>query len=92
MRLTVEFLGLARRLAQTKESLVELEDQATFRDVLGHLASRFPSLSDSVIRRGTFDLVPSYMLNINGRRAVRDLDAPAEDGQRILLMFLEAGG
>ncbi|MBN1401283.1 MAG: MoaD/ThiS family protein [Anaerolineae bacterium] len=92
MRLTVEFLGLARRLTQTRESLVDLDDQATFRDVLRHLAARFPSLCESVIRRDSFDLVPSYMLNLNGRRAVRDLDMPAEDGQRLLLMFLEAGG
>jgi molybdopterin converting factor small subunit len=92
MRLTVEFLGLARRLTQTKESLVEIEDQATLRDVLRHLVAQFPSLCGSVIRCESFDLVPSYMLNINGRRAARDLDMPAEDGQRLLLMFLEAGG
>lgn len=92
MRLTVEFLGLSRRLAQTKESTVELPSQATYRDVLRHLASLFPSLCDSVIQCKTFGLAPTYMLNINGRRVVKDLDLPAQDGQRLLLMFLEAGG
>lgn len=92
MNLTVEFLGLSRRLAQAKESAVALPDRATFRDLLRQLADRFPALLDSVIVPNTYDLVSSYMLNINGRHAVKDLDAPAQDGQRILLMFVEAGG
>jgi len=49
MRLNVEFLGLSRRLAQTKEAAVELDDRATFRDVLRDLAVRFPALVGLVI-------------------------------------------
>lgn len=92
MRLTVEFLGLSRRLAQTKESLVEINDQATLRSVIRHLAGRFPALVGPVIVPDTFDLSPAYMLNINGRHVANDLDVPAKDNQRLLLMFLEAGG
>ena len=92
MNLTVEFLGLSRRLAQTKESLVTTHDQATLREVLADIASRFPALVGPVIVPETFDLVSSQMLNIDGRQVARDLDLPAQDGQRLLLMFLEAGG
>ena len=92
MKLSVEFLGLSRRLAQTERCLVTIHDQATLRDVIGHIASRFPALVGPVISPETFELTPSYMLNIEGRRAARDLDAPAQDGQRIILMFMEAGG
>ncbi len=92
MRLTVEFLGLARRLTQTKENLVEMDGQATFRDVLRHLSSRFPALVGPVLVSESFDLVSSYMINVDGRRVVHDLDAPAQDGQRLILMFVEAGG
>ena len=92
MKLRVEFLGLSRRLAQTKESLVEVEDRATLRTVVGHLAARYPALVGLVIVPETFDLVSSYMINIDGRRAVTDLDQPARDGQRLILMFVEAGG
>ena len=92
MRLTVEFLGLSRRLAQTKECLVELEDRATFRGVLRHLASRFPALVGPIIVPSTFDLESSYMVNVDGRRAVTDLDAQPDDGQRLIFMFMEAGG
>jgi hypothetical protein len=34
----------------------------------------------------------AFMLNVNGRAVVNDLDAQAADGQRVLLMFAEAGG
>jgi hypothetical protein len=92
MKLTVEFLGLARRLAQTSECLIDLPDQATFRDTLRELAFRYPSLLGPVIVPNTYDLVSAYMLNVNGRYAVRDLDTSTQDGQRLLLMFVEAGG
>ncbi len=92
MKLTVEMLGLSRRLAQTKESLVELDDQATFRDVLAHLAARFPALVGPVIVPDTFGIVSSHMINVDGRSVVTDLDSHPQDGQRLILMFVEAGG
>lgn len=92
MKLVVEFLGLSRRLAQTKKSLVEVHDQATLRHVLRRLGERYPALVGPIIVPGTHDLSSSYMLNINGRRVARDLDARAEDGARLILMFVEAGG
>ena len=92
MKLTVEFLGLSRRLAQTKESLVRIEGQASLRDVIRHIAFDFPALVGPVIVPETFDLVSSHMLNIDGRQVVKDLDTTAQDGQRLILMFVEAGG
>ncbi len=92
MKLTVEMLGLSRRLAQTKESLVEVSDQATFRDVLAQLAARFPALVGPVIVPDTFDIVSSHMINVDGRSVVTDLDSHPQDGQRLILMFVEAGG
>jgi len=92
MKLRVEFLGLSRRLAQTKESLVEVDDRATLRSVVRHLAARYPALVGPVIVPDSFDLAESYMINIDGRRAVTNLDQPAQDGQRLILMFVEAGG
>lgn len=92
MELVVELFGLARQLAQAKECRVKIDGQATFRRVLAYLAEQFPTLVGPVILPGTFDLVSSYMLNLDGRRRVADLDAPVEEGQRLLLMFTEAGG
>ena len=92
MKLTVELLGLARLLAQTKQSLIEVSDQATFRDVLAHLATRFPILVGPVIVPHTFDIVSSHMINVDGRHVVTDLDSQPRDGQRLILMIVEAAG
>ncbi len=92
MRLTVEFLGLSRRLTQVRETELELDEPATCRDVLQCLASQFPALLGQVIVPDTFDLVPSHIINIEGRRAVTDIDARVQDGQRLIFMFAEAGG
>ena len=92
MKLAIEFLGLSRRLTQTKEILVDMHDQASFRDLLRYLASQYPTLVGQVIVPETFGLVSSYLINIDGQRAVTDLDARLEDGQRLIFMFAEAGG
>lgn len=91
MQLKVEFLGLARELAGAKEGLVEVDASATWRAVLSSLATQYPALVGPVITC-PYDLTPSYMLNVGGRAIVRDLDAPAQTGERVLLMFAEAGG
>lgn len=92
MKLTVEFLGLARGLTQTKESVLQVEDSTTLRDVLHLLAAEYPPLVGPVLDPVTHELTPSYMLNLDGRRVARDLDERPRDGQRLILMFVEAGG
>lgn len=93
MTLTVEFFGPSRRLAGVSKSLIEVDQQASFRAVMQCLASRFPALVGPVVDPQTHDLVSSYLLNLNGRRVVKDLDAEIPQGQqRLLLMFAEAGG
>ena len=92
MKLVVEFLGLSRRLAQVRHSSLELDEHATFRDALERIARSFPALVGPVIVPQTFDLVPSQILLVDGRHAVTDLDSCPRDGQRLILMFAEAGG
>jgi len=92
MKLTVEFLGLSRRLAQVKQVELQVVESATYRDVLRQLALQFPALLGQVIVPDTYDLVSSHIINIDGRRAITDLDTRADDGQRLIFMFAEAGG
>lgn len=92
MRLTVEFLGLARRLARTRETSIEIAPAASYRDVTRILAADFPDLVGPVIDPQTCEVVSSYMINLDGRCALHDYDAHPVDGQRLILMFVEAGG
>ena len=92
MILEVEFLGLARDLSRTSRAQVQLDDHATWRDLIRYLGIHYPSLIGQVITPVVCDLTSSYMLNLGGRRVVRNLDVPAQAGARVLLMFAEAGG
>lgn len=89
---TVEFYGTARHVTRQKETTIELKEGGTFRDVVRALAARYPTLIGDVIQPGGNELQMPNMFNVNGQRVVRDLDAQPQDGERILLMFVTAGG
>jgi len=92
VRVTVELLGLARRLAGQSEVQLQIPEGATFRDIVALLADRFPSLLGQVIVPETYDLISPYFFNIGGRLAASGLDATVDGHDPLVLMSLEAGG
>ena len=59
-------------------------------DVLADLATRFPELAATCIdgRR----LRPGFTANLDGQRFITDPDTRLKDGDRLLLLSLDAGG
>ena len=92
MEFTVEFFGLPRRLSGIKETTVQVKDNATLRDVVKALAESFPVFLGSLIDPKTFDLEIPYFFNIDARFVPRSLEHHPRAGERLLLLFLEAGG
>ena len=92
MEFTVEFFGLPRRLSGIKETTVQVKENATLRDVVKVLAERFPVFLGSLIDPQTFDLEIPYFFNIDARFVPRSLEHHPRAGERLLLLFLEAGG
>lgn len=92
MRLTIEFFGAARRLSQKKKVTLEVDDGATLQDVNAELARQFPVFLGQLIIPETYELVNSYYFyNFYAGRAVQK-DERLKDGDRLLLMFVDAGG
>ncbi len=91
-KLQIELFGMARRLAQAKETTVEIEERGTYRDVVAALARRYPAFIDQIIKPDTHELIEPYFLNVDARRVVRDLDEIPEEGKPLLLLFVDAGG
>jgi molybdopterin converting factor small subunit len=89
---TVEFFGLPRRLSGIKETIVQVERGATLRDVVAALAARFPAFLGALIDPDTHDLKEPYFFNIDARFVPRNLEYTPQEGERLLLLFLEAGG
>jgi len=92
MEFTVEFYGLPRRLSGVKETTVEVEDGATLRDVVAALVTRFPQFLIKLVKPRTYDLEEPYFFNIDARYVPRSLEHRPRSGERLLLLFLEAGG
>jgi hypothetical protein len=92
MEFTVEFFGLPRRLSGVKETAVQVKENATLRDVVKALAKDFPVFLGSLIDPRTFDLEAPYFFNIDARFVPRSLEHHPKPGERLLLLFLEAGG
>jgi hypothetical protein len=89
---TVEFYGLPRRLSGVKETTVGVEHGASLRTVVAALAERFPTFLNGLIDPQTYDLEAPYFFNIDARFVPPNLEHVPEEGQRLLLLFLEAGG
>lgn len=92
MLVTVEFLGLARRLAGQNEVRLDIHDKATLRDVVAALGKLYPTMLHQVIAPETCDLISPYFFNVGGRLPATSLETPADQREPLILMCLEAGG
>lgn len=92
MEFTVEFFGLPRRLSGAKQTTVQVKPEATLRDVVKALAGQFPAFYDQLVDPASHDLEEPYFFNINARFVPKSLEHHPKAGDRLLLLFLEAGG
>mgnify|MGYP006281597199 CR=1 FL=1 len=94
MQVNVEFSGVSRVLTRTRKLSVDLKADATFRDLLHELGRRYPELMGEVINPTNYRLEGANMLNLNGERMLQpdQMDASPQDGDRIILMSVLAGG
>ncbi len=92
MELTVEFYGLPRRLSGVKEATVEVKQGATLRDVVDALVLKFPVFVGDLVDPQTRELQAPYFFNIDARHVPKNLNYQPKEGERLLLLFVEAGG
>ena len=88
----VEFYGLPRRLSGVKETTVKVKQGATLREIVVALTEQFPAFVNGLVNPQTHDLEDPYFFNINARFVPPSLSHKPKEGERLLLLFLEAGG
>ncbi len=84
--------GLPREITELREVEVELKDDANLRDVIAALRHEIPALEGPVIHVGENRLMEHCAFNINGRFCLDDRETQLQDGDRIALLTLAAGG
>ncbi len=94
MRVNIELLGLARLAAGKKEIALELDEGASFRDIVRRLSEMYPKMIGNVIQPDRENLQPPNIFNLNARRMIQpeQMDESPGDGDRIILMSMSAGG
>jgi molybdopterin converting factor small subunit len=94
MRIHLELLGLSRLAAGTKEVTLDLEEGASFREVVRELASRYPAMIGNVVKPDMETLQAPNIFSQNAKRLIQasQMDESPNDGDRIILMSISAGG
>ena len=94
MEIAVEFAGIARVVTRTPSLSLTVAAGTTFRQIVRALGQRYPTLIGEVIAPDGVTLLPSNMLNLNGRHMVQpaQMDNTPADGDRLILMSVLAGG
>jgi molybdenum cofactor guanylyltransferase len=87
---SVELFGVARLTTKTKEISLSLPPDATLADVFSTLAEKLPVLAGRIINSN--GLVSGYTCNINGLNFVRAPGTKINSGDKIFILFADAGG
>jgi hypothetical protein len=90
----VVFTGAAREITKEKSIRIVLDDQSTYRNVIGILASRFPGLVGTLISADQRSLLSANLFNRNGEEPVMPdhMDLCPQDGERIVMLYFIVGG
>lgn len=87
MNIIVEFFGVPRARAGRRE--LELP-AGTVAEALAHIETACPGLKG--LRHADGRLAPHYLLSLDGREFLTDLNQHLSPGDRLLLLSADAGG
>ena len=94
MRVQLEFLGLSRLATGLKRTSLDIQEGATFNDLVRVLAAQYPALIGNVIQSDGKTLQAPNIFNLNTRQMIQEahMNTSPSDGDLIILMSMSAGG
>jgi molybdopterin converting factor small subunit len=87
MEVAVELFGIPRARAGLAQTRAE---GSNLGDVLADLAGKFPQLAETCIDGRS--LREGFIVNLGAERFVTSSETPLHEGDRVLLLSLDAGG
>ena len=93
-RVQVDFSGAAREITQEKSIALDLQDRATYRDIVQILAEHYPGLVGTLISDDHQALLSANLFNRNGEEPVmpEEMDLAPRDRERIVILYFIVGG
>lgn len=77
-----------------QDCILTLESGNSLREVIVKLANQYPALKGDVIEKDGRNLVPTNLFSLNGQKILHEnnLDFTPQDGDKLILLSLLAGG
>lgn len=92
MSITVEVFGVVRDLLGGAAEQIEMREPVTARQALAMVAARHPALVGPVLEADGCTPTPYFLVNLDGRRFLDDLEERLPDGSHLLLLTALTGG
>ena len=88
----VELFGMSNEVVGLRNVEVELDDEASLKDVVAALRRKMPALEGSVIDPAEDKLTKHYTFNVNGRFYIDDYSVNVRPDDHIVLLTFALGG
>ena len=94
MKITVEFTGGTRAMADAREVELEFQANVTYHGVVRRLADLYPGLVGAGIAEDKNSLLSAMIFDRNGGEAILPgmLEQSPQDGDRLMLLYFIVGG
>ena len=95
MKITVEFIGVARIITRKPMISFEIEEHTTFEQIVQSIGEKFPDLIGEIIQPDGRSFYDSNMFSLNGEHMVLHEEmehTSPSDGDRLILMSILSGG
>lgn len=94
MKVNIEFTGMSRILTGQQDCVLSLEPGNSLREIIIELANQYPALKGEVIEKDGRNLIPTNLFSLNGQKILHEnnLDFTPQDGDKLILLSLLAGG
>jgi len=94
MNVQIEFIGISRLLTGTSKLSLMVDSSTTYQDLLKKITGKFPALVGQVVKPESFEFYPSNMFSLDGKRMIKpqDMNQSCQDGDRLIVMSILAGG
>jgi len=94
MNVVVEFIGVSRILTKSPKVDLDIPENTTYNQIVKLIAEKQPALLGQLIDPETFQFYGSNMFHLNGEKMIRtdEMDKPAHDGDRLVLLSIFTGG
>ena len=93
-KVEIEFTGAARAIAGRKNGILEIGENASYRDIVSFLAGEYPQLVGTVISEDGRSLLSANFFSRDGEEPIMpdDMKKIPQDGEKLVILYYIVGG